>query len=100
MAQRNRRFVNYDLTRQHLNTARDEIQLGGKVPIWSKGWVVTNFIIGTPAAGDIAVLDNSGNVSPVTVATSTSFNFFNKPRVGKFESAKDEDGYAKVAFDL
>ncbi len=35
-------MVNIDLTRQHLNQHKDEVQKGGKVTLLTKGWVVTN----------------------------------------------------------
>ena len=36
-------MVDIDLTRQHLNQYKDEIQKGGKVTLLNKGWVVTDF---------------------------------------------------------
>lgn len=93
-------MVNYDLTRQHINVYKDEIQQGGKVCLLVKGWAVTNNIIGTPAVGDFAVLDNSGNMSSLTPTLFATANLSNKPKVGRFLSVKDEDGYAKVQVDL
>jgi hypothetical protein len=93
-------MVNYDLTRQHANFYRDEVQIGGKVALLRKGWVTTSSIIGTPAVNDAAVLDNSGNLSPVAYTSLPTANTQNKPVVGYFMSAKDEDGYAKVNIDL
>ena len=45
--------VNLDLTRQHLNQHRDEVQLGSKVTLCRHGWVVTNKIKSgdSPTAG-------------------------------------------------
>ena len=43
--------VNLDLTRQHLNHHKDEVQLGSKVLLMRQGWVVTDNVEGTPAAG-------------------------------------------------
>lgn len=91
--------VNYDLTRQHINFHRDEVQLGGKVRILQEGYVVTNNIIGTPAVADIAVLTSSGNVMPVA-GTAAGTNLSLRPYVGWFGSAKDEDGYAKFNVEL
>ena len=54
--------VNLDLTRQHINFHKDEVQLGGKVAILRKGQVTTNNINGTPAAGQTAYLHSGGNV--------------------------------------
>lgn len=92
-------MVNYDLTRQHANFYRDEMQQGGKVALMQKGWAVTNSLVGTPTIGDYAVLDNSGNLGVITIANYTP-NGVNKPYVGYWKSVKDEDGYAKVQIDL
>lgn len=93
-------MVNNDLTRQHQNYYKNEVQLGGKVTIGKKGWWVTNLITGTPAAGDHAHVSSSGTIVPVTAVNSVLYNRSNQPRVGKFLSAKDEDGYAKVQIEL
>lgn len=82
--------VNYDLTRQHINWHKDEVQLGGKVLLLRRGWVVTNNVSGTPSAGDKAYYDNAGNLNTTA----------NGPAVGRFLSAKDADGYAKVDINI
>lgn len=95
-------MVNLDLTRQHLNQHRDEVQMGGKVTLGIKGWWITDLIVGTPAAGDYAVLTSSGYITPLTAANYNA-NAWAKsvaPMVGKFWSKKDEDGFAKVFVDL
>src|SRR5688500_1708771 len=48
--------VNIDQTRQHLNWHQDEMQLGGKVTLLRRGWVVTDSIVNgqTPSGGDPA----------------------------------------------
>lgn len=84
--------VNYDLTRQHLNQHKDEVQQGGKVTILRRGWVVTNSISGTPAGGQDAYLAGTGLIS-ATQATGA-------PKVGQFLSSKDADGYAKVSINM
>lgn len=86
--------VNLDLTRQHLNWYKDEVQINSKVTIWEKGEVVTNMIQPgiTITAGDRAWLHASGYVS--------NTGFLGGPVVGKFISKKDENGYAKVAVNL
>jgi len=57
-------MVNIDLTRQHLNQHKDEVQKGGKVTILRKGYVVTNNIEGTsPTAGAQCFPAHSGNLS-------------------------------------
>lgn len=93
-------MVNYDLTKQHANLYRDEMQIGGKVALMRRGWAVTNMIVGTPGKGDVAVLDNSGNLGAVTLANWPTANTVNKPRVGTWDSAKDEDSYARVYIEL
>jgi len=84
--------VNLDLTRQHINQHKDEVQLGGKVTVGTHGWAVTNSIVSgqTPKAGDDAYYGTSGELT-VTGATY---------KVGKFLSGKDSDGYAKVEVNI
>lgn len=84
--------VNYDLTRQHLNQHRDEVQVGGKVLLLRRGWVVTNKVVGTPTAGDPLWYDANGNVRPTDPT--------NGVKIGRFLSGKDEDGYAKVEINI
>lgn len=98
--------VNYDLTRQHINFQRDEVQIGNKVRLLKKGFVTTNNIIGTPAGGEEAVLTSSGNLMPLQTYNAVganyvaSINYALNPRVGRFTSSKDEDGFAKVEVQL
>ena len=86
-------MVNIDLTRQHLNQYKNEVQKGSKVTLLRKGYVVTNNILGTPTAGNNAFVAHSGNFSSTDVIG-------NSPIVGMFMSSKDQDGYAKVAVNL
>ena len=91
-------MVNIDLTRQHLNQHKDEVQKGGKVTLLNKGWVVTSNLEGTdPNAGDLAYLAHSGNLSSSNIGGTDSAE---KMVVGRFLSDVDEDGYAKVFIDL
>lgn len=100
--------VNLDLTRQHINFHRDEVQIGGKVTLLKKGWLVTNNIIGTPSLGDNAYLTSSGSVMPLNPYNTSATNFKANgainvglnPLVGKFLSTMDEDGYAKLQVEL
>jgi hypothetical protein len=70
-----------------------DTKLGDKVELLSKGTVETNLISGTaPAQGDDAYLAASGYVSADIAAGA--------PKVGKFLSAKDADGYALVKIEL
>ena len=88
--------VNKDLTRTHLNQYKDEVQKGGKVTVLRKGYVVTNSLTGTPAAGDTAYACHvtAGNIRPDSPGSSGVLV------VGRFMSTKDEDGYAKVEVNL
>ena len=89
-------MVNYDLTRQHLNQHKNEVQKGGKVEIMSRGWVVTNNIANglTIGAGDTAYLTSNGNITNVNLGSVAT------PVIGRFLSKADEDGYAKVEINL
>jgi hypothetical protein len=84
--------VNLDLTRQHLNQYQEEVQVGGKVTIWTKGTVTTNYLVSgiTVTAGQVARVGAQGqltNTGPGEV-------------VGRFDTAKDEDGFARVTINL
>ena len=89
--------VNLDLTRQHINFHKDEVQQGGKVSLLKKGYIVTDRITGTPAAGAIAFLDDAdtGNFTTEEEVADTKYS-----QVGRFMSIKDEDGYCKVEVNL
>jgi hypothetical protein len=96
-------MVNIDLTRQHLNQHKDEVQKGGKVTLLQKGFVVTNNLEGTaPNGGDPAYLSHSGNLATSNlVSDDADPNTNGHGRiVGRFLSDVDEDGYAKVYIDL
>jgi len=85
--------VNLDLTRQHINWHKDEVQLGGKVTLLRQGQVTTNMIVSnaTPVAGADAYVGVSGLIG----TTST-----NSVKIGQFLSGKDADGYAKVSVNI
>ena len=93
-------MVDIDLTRQHLNQHKDEVQKGGKVSLLTKGWVVTNSLQGTPAAGDLAYLGHSGNIANSDVSNDDSDGDGSSRVVGRFLSSVDQNGYAKVFIDL
>ena len=93
-------MVNIDLTRQHLNQHKDEVQKGGKVTLLTKGWVVTSNLEGTdPNAGDVAYLAHSGNLASSNIGGDSTISGA-RLVVGRFLSDVDEDGYAKVYVDL
>jgi hypothetical protein len=85
--------VNLDLTRQHINWYKDEVQVGGKVTLLRHGQVTTNMLVAgiTPSAGVDAYVGVSG-----LIGTSST----NAVKIGQFLSGKDADGYAKVSVNL
>lgn len=85
--------VNLDLTRQHINWHKDEMQIGGKVTLLRQGQVTTDQIASgvNPAPGDAAYFTVDGKLS----TTST-----NSTQVGRFLSSKDGDGYCKVDVNI
>ena len=91
--------VDKDLTRTHLNFYKDEAQKGGKVTVMTEGWVVTNNIDNvtiTPGQVAYASATTAGNLTNVAATATASGNL----AVGRFMSAKDTDGYAKVWVNL
>jgi hypothetical protein len=94
-------MVNIDLTRQHLNQHKDEVQKGGKVSLLRKGYVVTNSLEGTsPSAGDAAFVAHSGLLATSDLSDDDSDADGSTRVVGRFLSGVDQDGYAKVYIDL
>jgi hypothetical protein len=90
--------VNLDLTRQHINWHRDEVQQGGKVTLLQVGQVTTDWVTGDPAAGDSAYVGASGYFSSTAPTDDDTEN--ENYRVGRFLSSKDSDGYVKVAVNI
>ena len=85
-------MVDIDQTRQHIDWHKDEVQKGGKVTILTKGFVVTDQISGTPTAGQVAYLADSGLIAGTQDGSA--------PAIGRFLSTKDADGFAKVSINL
>ena len=87
--------VNIDLTRQHINWHKDEVQGGGIVTLLRQGQVTTNMIVSgaAPGAGSGAYVGANGLLG-------TSDGGGNNAKVGTFLSSKDSDGYAKVSVNL
>ena len=85
--------VNLDLTKQHINFAKDEVQKGNKVLLLRRGWVVTNMISGTPVCGEQAYMATDGKLV-------TSSQYSAGTAVGRFLSTKDADGYCKVDINI
>lgn len=90
-------MVDIDLTRQHLNWHKNEVQKGNKVTLLTKGWVTTSNIEGSVAAGADGYLSSSGNIKTTVDPTG---GLVATPRLGRFLSSKDEDGYAKFEINL
>lgn len=84
--------VDLDLTRQHINWHRDEVQVGGKVTLLRQGQVTTNLVAGTPSAGADAYVANSGYISTAQATGAV--------KIGQFLSAVDANGFAKVSVNL
>ena len=85
--------VDLDLTRQHINFAKDEMQQGGKVTLLRIGTVTTDQISGSITMGEAAHFAIGGTLCSAT-ASSQSI------QVGRWLSKKDADGYAKVAINI
>ena len=110
--------VNIDQSRQILNRSKDEVQIGDKVTLMRKGWAVTNFVpvagvAGSPsgtnipvdaflgATGLIVTTNSNNTVSGLVLQyTATVNDGFAYPKVGRFLSRVDHEGYAKVFIDL
>jgi hypothetical protein len=92
--------VNKDLTRTHLNQYKDEVQKGGKVTVLTRGWVVTNMIDGTPTPGDVAYASDSAGTAGYITDSAANAAASGNLAIGRFMSAKDSDGYAKVYVNL
>ena len=82
--------VSLDLTRQHINFAKDEVQKGSKVLLLRRGTVVTDNLAGTAAAGAKAYFDSSAKITSVA----------GSQQIGRFLSKKDADDYAKVEINI
>ena len=94
--------VNLDLTRQHENWHKDEVQVGGKVTVLKRGWVVSDFVYPghNPTPGQRAYVGHSGYMGSADVATDDTDLTGETRIVGRFLSGEDEDGFAKVEVNL
>jgi hypothetical protein len=85
--------VDLDLTRQHINFHKDEVQKGSKVTLLRQGFVVTD-VVATGldiSAGDPAYYGTNG-----ALTTDST----NSVQVGRFLSDYDADGYVKVDINI
>jgi len=85
--------VDLDLTRQHMNWFKDEVQKGSKVTLLRRGFVVTNMLdaVAAPAVGQPAYFTVGGKLTEANTGSAV---------VGRFLSGKDADGYAKVDINI
>lgn len=85
--------VNIDLTRQHINWHKDEVQVGSKVTVLRQGQVTTDMVASgvTPSAGNDAYYGADG-----LLTTDDT----NSVKVGRFLSSLDADGYVKVDINI
>lgn len=85
--------VNLDLTRQHINWHKDEVQVGSKVTLLRQGQVTTD-VVATGldiSAGDAAYFGAEGKLTTDDT---------NSVQVGRFLSDYDADGYVKVDINI
>ena len=85
--------VDLDLTRQHINFAKDEMQKGGKVLLLRRGFVVTDQISGSITLGELAYFHVNGQLTSATAYSGST-------SVGSWLSKKDADGFAKVDINI
>lgn len=81
-------------TRDFVNYESGEIRPGTKCTLVKKGFVVTDMIPAgiTPTAGGAAYLAASGYISSTQAGGA--------PQVGRFETAKDANGFARISIDI
>lgn len=81
-------------TRDFINFENQEIRPSDKCTLVKKGFVVTDMIpVGiTPSAGDAAYLAASGMISSTQAGGA--------PQIGRFETTKDANGFARVSIDI
>ena len=86
--------VDLDLTRQHINWHKDEVQKGGKVTLLRIGQVTTNSLVGSivPGPGSGAYVGANG-----LIGTSAASGCV---QIGTFLSNKDDYCYAKVSINI
>lgn len=81
-----------DETKGHRNWHTGEQVVGEPLACLTDGWVFTNMISGTPTPGAPAYPAADAKLSP----TQTN----GIPAVGKFQTSKDADGYARVSVKI
>lgn len=91
------KVVDVDETLQIRNYHNDSMTVGDPVQICVRGVLTTNTIVGAPTPGATAYLLSSGYIGPTLNADG---GLAATPKVGRFESQVDENGYAKVRIEL
>ena len=104
--------VSGDLTKFHLNYQRDEVQIGGKVAVCRRGFVVTNMFAGSPVGGQAAYvgvtatdgkltgISNYSGPQALAPAFGAAFSGGALTRIGTWLTSKDADGFAKLDVNL
>ena len=85
--------VDLDLTRQHINWHKDEVQKGSKVTLLRQGQVTTDVV--ATGLSITAGLDAYYTTDGKLTTSST-----NSKKVGRFLSDYDADGYVKVDINI
>jgi len=85
--------VDLDLTRQHINWHKDEVQVGSKVTLLRQGQVTTNML--ASGLSVVAGADAYYGVNGVLTDDNTD-----SVKVGRFLSSVDSDGYVKVDINI
>jgi len=75
-----------------MNWHKDEMQIRGKCTLLRRGWVVTDQVSGVPTAGAPAYYTTLGLLTPTDAGSA--------PKVGRFLSKLDNDGFAKVEINI
>lgn len=86
--------MNFDRHPEYLQ--REVVDIGSTIGISNKGYFQVDMIVGTPSQGQPAYLHPSGYVGPAQLTDGV----YSAPRVGRFESAKDANGFANILVDL
>ena len=88
--------VSLDLTKQHMNWHRDQMQVGSKVTLLREGWVTTDWV--DPAVSSAVGLGSGAYLGNSGYLTTDSSD--DAEKVGRFESSVDSDGFCKVYIKL
>lgn len=77
------------------NHFKEVVGVGDQVSIGNQGWVVTDMVYPgvSPTAGQAAYLGHSGYFTNTQTPAQA-------PKVGRFETSKDEDGFVKVSLNI